>query len=718
MCCWLALVAVCAFGFGDLQIDTTTDSVLNTDSRAWEYYQESQSRFGGDQVVVVALPGPQAFSDDVLTKVKEFSGELEALEGVRRVDSLSTVPVIAAEPDGSLTLSPALELPVDSAEVRLRLREDRIAPRSLVSEDGTVFAINVLVEQNFADYKTIVDFARDLTDGTRVWISGVPVFRSTASERTRRELLVFVPLTLVVSGGLIAFAYGSVWMMAIALAIGSVGTCVVVAAMGFLGVPLSLITLLLPSIMLALGCAYAIHMLSAARYSERNLPDDLALVALPVALSSLTTAIGFSAIGTVAIDEVRYVGGFGALGALALGAATLTVAPALLALSPPPSLRKPSPLIGVRRNIIIRVATEGGGKAILAWIAVLVALGLGAKDIKVVSDPTQWFQRGSEVRDSYDSIGRRLSGISPVNVVIESSSGGSVVEPEPLMAVDGLTDYLESIAFVGKATSVRDPLRQIHGGFTGDHSQPLPLMPSLAEQYLLLLESVDQISDLIVDDRSAANVLLRVNDNGSEALLKIRLLADEWWSEFGPEGFEVTTTGIMYEFARAQDEIAYGQLRGLALAFCAIGVTIFLALRNVRLALLAMIPNVVPTAMVFGVMGWFGMALDAGTVVIGSLALGIAVDDTIHLANGFHERVLQGLSPTDALSGAVDQIMHPVVLTTVAIALGFGLFGFSGFTLTRNVGLLLAGITIVCLLADLLLLPSLLVIGSKRTAKY
>jgi predicted RND superfamily exporter protein len=525
-------------------------------------------------------------------------------------------------------------------------------------------------------------------------------------------------MTILVVGGLLAVAYRSVRMTFLALSIGAIGTWVVVATMGLLSVPLSLVTLLLPSIMLALGCAYSIHMLSAARGPSNYLGDRLKHVALPVALSSLTTAIGFSAIGTIAIDEVRYVGGFGALGALVLGIATLTVAPALLTLWETKVDFEPPRLVTSRlRPLIVRIATKRARTALVVWLGVLAILAIGIWRVDVVSDPTKWFRPGSEVRDSYESIGMELSGISPVNVVVESDSGDSVTSPAALSAIDGLTTFLEEIPYVGKATSIRDPLRQLHGGFSDDDSYPLPVEPNLAEQYLLLLESVEQISDLVLADRSAANILLRVNDNGSEALLEIERRADQWWAQHGPQGFTARTTGIMYEFARAQNEISYGQLRGLTLAFIAIGITMLLALRSFRLAFLSMVPNVVPTAMVFGVMGWLSMPLDAGTVVIGSLALGIAVDDTIHLVSGFHEGLEAGRSSAEALGEAVDRVLHPVILTTVAIGLGFGLFGFSGFTLTRNVGLLLAGIAVVCLLADLFLLPALLTLASNVRSK-
>jgi predicted RND superfamily exporter protein len=139
-----------------------------------------------------------------------------------------------------------------------------------------------------------------------------------------------------------------------------------------------------------------------------------------------------------------------------------------------------------------------------------------------------------------------------------------------------------------------------------------------------------------------------------------------------------------------------------------VAVILFAALRNARLAAVALIPNVVPIVMVFGFMGLAGVPLDAGTVVVGSLALGIAVDDTIHLISAFQEDREREGAALPALDAALARVLHPVVFTTLAVAIGFGLLGLSQFTFTRNLGLLVAGTMLVCLAADLVLLPSLL----------
>ena len=230
----------------------------------------------------------------------------------------------------------------------------------------------------------------------------------------------------------------------------------------------------------------------------------------------------------------------------------------------------------------------------------------------------------------------------------------------------------------------------------------------LAEQYLLLLESLDHLDDVITDDRMLANILLRVDNNGSEHLLGISEKVDGWWKQHGPPGVSARATGIMYEFARAQDAIAYGQIRGLLFALVAIGAILLAMYRSARIAAIAMVPNAIPLLIAFGFMGLAGVPLDAGTVVVGSLAIGIAVDDTVHVVSGFHEWRASGSDALVALDRTFQRALPPIVFTSVIVGIGFAVLGFSQFSFTRNLGMLISGIMAICLLADAFLLPVLL----------
>lgn len=714
---WLLVLVVAGVFVSTIRIDTTTDSVLDREAEAWRYYESSQDLFGGDEIVVVALEGRRPFDPAALAEVVRLAERLPSIPGVRRVDSLASVPLIRVARDGSLDLGAALEdgvprTPETLAELARLVGADRLAPRSLVSEDGRVLALNVILEQDFTGYDAVVGAIRaELPDAT-ARISGVPVFRSEANARTRAEILVFVPLTVLAIGCLVWIVYYSLRAVALVVAVGVIGTFVMVGAMGAVGAPISLITMILPSVVLALGCAYAMHVLSAGSGARDRaaLTRQLEPIAIPVALSGLTTAIGFAAIGAVRIEEVRHVGGFGAIGVLVLAAVTLTAAPAVLALWPLPA-RRPRLSAwteGPLRETLMGLALGRRRSVLWSWTILLAIFGVGALYLQVETDATRWFPRGSEVRDAYESIRADLSGISPVNVVITSGSGESVTSPPVVQAIDRLTAHLERLADVGKAVSIGDPLRQMHGGFSDDPALPLPGEHALIAQYLLLLEGEEEIDDLLTRARDAANIVLRVDNNGSGPILAVGAEAERWWREHGVPGFTARATGIMYEFARAEDEIALGQLRGLGLALAAVAAVLLVSFRRLDLASIALVPNAVPIAFVFGFMGLAGVVLDAGTVIVGSLALGIAVDDTMHLVSAYRDGRTSGADVATALDRALARVAHPLALTTCAVGLGFGLLGLSQFTFTRNLGLLIAGTMGVCLLADLILLPTLL----------
>jgi predicted RND superfamily exporter protein len=720
---WLVLCAIAGIGSTRLEFDPTTESILAEEGPAWHFYRESVDTYGGDEILVVALESERAFDPALLARVAVLSSELAHLHGVRRVDSLATVPVIRTDAQGDLQLDPAVPASARAddpalARVPALLERDRIAPRSLVSADGRVLAINLLLDGDLGhEIESIIDRVRAAIAGGPAWLSGVPVFRTESNRQSERELLFFVPLTVVAIAALLYAAFRTRRAVAVSLAASGLGTLLMLGAMGATHTPLTFSTMVLPPLVLALGSAYTIHVQSATigARSRAEFVERVREVARPVALSGLTTGIGFLGVALVRIEAIRALGVFGAVGTLAVVSAALTVVPAVLCLLPL-DLREPRlrARIGDSWAIaLVGFVARHRGAVLAGWAALLAALALGLPRIAVETDATRWFPIGSEVRDSYEAIRARLSGISPMNVVITADDGSSLTAPAALAAIDGLAAELAGRHDVGKVLSIADPLRQIHAAFAGVADAGLPSDPALIEQYLLLLSSVDRIGDVLRSDHASANVLLRVDDNRSNHLLDVASDAESWWRAHGPPGTSARATGIMFEFARAEDEIAMGQIRGLAASLLVVGGLAFVIFRSLRVAALAMVPDAVPLVLTFGFMGVAGIALDAATVVVGCLALGIAVDDTIHLLAGFTEHPDHRSDPRRALEDTFRRVLPPTLLTTTAICIGFGVVGLSGFGMIRNFGLLTAASVGAALLTNLTLLPALL-LGSHR----
>lgn len=717
LACWVLAALVASVGVLKLEVDTATSSFLDRANPKWNFYQSSLSQFGGDEFILVAVEGDEPFDAAALDLVRELSLDFEGVDGVRRVESIATFPSVVAGSESSLRIAPAIQEAMHSEDAARRVAEivrgDWFASKFLVSKDERTFAINIrLTDDVDADRSPTIDTVNEIIANRGAWYSGVPVFRTEVNKQARGELAVYVPVTVVVVFGVMLIAFRSVLAALVTLGSAGVGTWIVLGAMGAMGASISLSTMILPSIMLALGCAYVAHVLAAARgASDREgLEEAVVRVSRPIGFSGLTTAIGFLAMATVPIGAIRALGTFGSLGSIVVLGAALTFAPAILRLRPlGPGEERLDFWIssGLLRKLIGWVRHRGRG-VFLIWLTLGVSCSLGIRLLDVDTDIIRWFSHETKTRQSYEAIRSRLSGITAINVVIEGESGRVVTDPGALRAVDELSAYVAALPEVGAAVSVADVVRQIHAEIGVKLESPLPESRALVEQYLGVLGAVDYLRDLISDDRQIANILIRANANGSSQILGLAEKIEDWWRRNGPADYRIGVTGIMYEFGRAEDAIAYGQLRGLGLALAAIGLILLALFRSMRNVLAALVPNVLPIVVVYGVMGFLNIALDAATVCVGSIALGIAVDDTIHVAMGWRTRLTTGVLPERALEDTLGRVLFPLVVTTVAVASGFLVLGVSDFTLIRHFGVVTGSVVVLCLLADLTLLPVLL----------
>jgi predicted RND superfamily exporter protein len=713
-----------------LRVDTSIGSALNRTDQSWKIYQRSLDLFGGDEFVAVALaPSAEPLASSSLAAVLDLTERFEALPSIRRVDSLSTVPLVRTLGDGSLSVSPGLTREVAASgharrELLDYIRNDRIAPGSLVSNNERVLALNLVFDGDVDGDRefAVAEIRRALAEYDESAISGVPVVRADAGVRTRQEVLLFIPLTVLLVGIVLIAVFQQALAVIVPMAVGGSCTVICLGVMAAVGVPLSFSTAVLPSIVFALACAYTMHIMTAAAGAAdpESLIDSIIVVSGPVALSGLTTTIGFLAMSISRIGLIRDLAGFGALGAILVTIGSMTLAPALVAVSNLPTNSRSS-AHGVQEWVsqalasrLSRFVLSYSRQIVAVWGLGLALVGIGLLRLSVTSDVILWFPPSSELRTSYETIRERLSGITPVNVLFEAVGDRLVTTPEALALIDSLSNDLGAHPSVGKVLSVADPIRLIHREFSDSRGGDMPADQSLIDQYLLLLDGVEQMDDVLARDRTSGNVLLRMDKNSSSDIVSLATWIDLWWERNGIPGYRTTTTGIMYEFGRAQDEIAYGGIRGLLIAMAAIAVILIVVFETSSVAFIALVANVAPIGILFGIIGWIRVPLDAVTVCTASLAIGIAVDDTIHVVSQFAAMRGLGASPAEALEQSLSKVLPALVFTTAAIFLGFGVLVISEFSLVRNLGIMMSAAVMLCLLADCLLLPALLLRGSDR----
>lgn len=727
---WVCVAILPAQMLGELSIDTTIGSALDRTGPAWALYQKSLDAHGGDEFVTIALkPADVAYSHSTLADVVELTDRLDAIDGIRRVDSLASVPLIRSNADGALLVSPALSASaISSREGISQLAEyvakDLIAPDSLVSADGMVFGLNLLFDDDVdGDRELAVGEIRAVLDEyPGALMSGVPLVRADAGRLTRSEIVRLVPVTVIGIAAFLLFSFGQARAVAPPLLVGAIGTLGCLGAMATAGVPLSFSTAVLPSVIFALSCAYCMHFLSAAMrpVGEGGLAEALCRVGNPVALSGATTSLGFLAMSSSEVQLISDLAVFGALGVSIATLASLTICPAALAAWPLNS--------GTRARLVSKVEFHIGPALVAGvlkhralvlsmWIFVMLGSAIGVSRLTVSSDVIEWFPEEGELRQSYSEIRRRLSGITPVNVLITPPLGTSAVSPLMVAAIAEFSRELEGHEMVGKSLAVSDPLALVHREMVGAEGYSVPSTERLINQYMLLLDGVDQMDDVVSSGRDSANVLIRMNDNSSRAISEFATWAEDWWGGHGVPGSSVGVTGIMFEFARAQDAIALGGLWGLGIALITIGLLVAAFFRNVRLSLVTMVANAVPVVAIIGALGWMGIPLDAVTVCVASLSIGIAVDDSIHVVSEYRNAFDTIGSRNAALASSVTRVIPALVLTTIAVLIGFGALWTSSIVLVSHLGVMMCASVSVCLLADVTLLPALLALPRQRVSK-
>jgi predicted RND superfamily exporter protein len=718
---WLILVLVSTPGLLQLRVEASTESVLDRLSPEWDFYQRSLGWFGSDEDIVIALPAEEPYDRRTLGLVDRLSQALEQIPGVDRVDSVATLPAVRSTDAGGVDLSPLISAELLASappgSIRDRLLGSAFAKDLLVSEDGRTFAIRLRLEPPGADgYGSLLGQVRSLAAESGGWVSGVPIFREETSAWTESQIARFVPATLVIVALVLLGLFRSVRAVLIAICVSSVGTWIVIGSMGAVGVPLTLSTAILPSVLLAIGCAGSTHLLSETMGAsdQRSFREKATAVARPIAMAGGVTAVAFLSGAVVPIEAIRFVAVFGALGAIVLSLANCSLGTALLAASGggPPTSRQLKWLESYCKTHVVTLAGTRPLSLVAIWIALLGLGFAGMMMVRLETDVTQWFPRGGEIRDDYEQISARVAGISPINIVIEAPAGRSIAEPGVVKSIDDMGVALEKRPEVGKALSIATAVRQFSQAL--GIGERLPADSGALNELLLMAEAGEQVGELMTPDRSAASVALRLNDNGSEHLLRVGEIARDWWRKNGVAGFSATPTGIMYEFARAEREIAVGQIGGVGLDVATLALLYLVVFRSLLLMAIALLPSVGTISLTFGLFGFLGVPLDAGTVFVGTLAVGVTVDETIHLVSAMGERMGRGASVDRAMSASLTSIFPALCATTASLALGFGVLGLSSFSFVSRLGLLTAFSMGVSVIANVTLLPALLeIVGSR-----
>lgn len=737
--------------FTQVRLDPSSEPLLRRHHRMNEVYREALLSFGSDDIYVVAMETDDAFRREQLEALRRVTDGIRGLPGVRDAESLTNVLSFRwnASEQWAEVSKFIDDIPSDAdalADLRRRALANRLYAKTLISADGRTAAVNVsfqpMTDGEFVDLDLdgrIRGLLERETDATRhFFVSGRPHVRSAAHHLMIRDVLTLIPLAIAAGIGVLWLISGSLAASLIPLGSCIVATLWSMAAMTALGIALNLITLVLAPMLICVGGVYGVHVFS--RFEdlclEQASSQDAALACVdyvrsPVLMAGFTTCVGFGALLLTDITAIDQFALFSILGVAAVTLLSLTAVPAALSLLPfeggaaaakaarPFFLTRTAYSARLTRGLehtlaaIARLSARHSG-AVLATSAALTLLSLAALPrIVVDTDFLSMFLENSDVRRDFERVNALMTGTVPVYVVLrgEPEVEGRFREPSALRTVERIGRELEALPAVNTVLSAVDLVSVVNRSLMeGDPAEErIPdSRAGLAEVFFTIPKNA--LRPFSTPNHASVNLIVRAGELGSAPLRRleadIRAAAAR---ETLPEGVTLAVTGNAILLNASADSIAGNQATMVVVAALTMFGLISLVFRSPRLGALAMVPNVLPVLLFFGMLGLGAAPLSLSTSMIGCVALGIAVDDTMHFLVGFRRRREAGVPTEEAVRLCVMGVGRPIIVTSVVLIVGFLVITAASFATLREFGALTAVTMGLCLFCDLILLPALLI---------
>ncbi|HXG68672.1 MAG TPA: efflux RND transporter permease subunit, partial [Blastocatellia bacterium] len=613
---------------------------------------------------------------------------------------------------------------------------DPLYARHYVSTDGRTAAINVFISD--LDEKRSVRVAEQVEATVRAaagsdeaLLGGVPIVDARAIDRMVRDMGLTSPIAFLLCFLVFLLSFRSFWGAALPMAALLMGLVWTVGLMRLFDRPMTFATIPLPTVLLVVGGSYLFHVLNQYRISMAGV-DELAdaesrraawqgglrFIGPAILVSGTTTMAGFGALAVSSIPTARDMGLFEAAGVLFMLLLSLGFLPAALALLPPRALghtKRDQGDYAAWLNPILHHLTAlvlFRRRGVLAVFLLLTALiGVGTLRMRVNTDYLRIFPESSDVVQWAEKLGERLAGVATVQVVV-SGAPGAAAESDFLKGLAALEEYALRQPGVGAAVSVADLVRRLNSALRQAEEIPADsrLTRSMFDDYLSQEESIYR---LISRDRSQAALILKTDLYSSNELRGLTERLEEWARANLPAEVTVRATGSTVLLNDASDAVASSQVWSLTLALAAIYLMMAALFRSFATGLLALLPNLLPIVCYFGFLGWAGIPLDITTSLIASAALGLAVDNAVHMIRRYRQcRAERGqASPEDegwALWLTMLRTGKPMALANVMLIAAYLIFVLSSFVPVRTGGILWALTILACLVADLIFLPALM----------
>jgi len=756
----------------NLQMDTSNEGFLHKSSSTLKNYYVFKDQFGRDDRAIIAIQSDKIFTKGFLQKLKNLQDDIEEnVPYIEDITSLINVRNTHGEGDSLIVDDLVKEMPSRQEgfdKLKKTALESRLYKNLLINESGNMTTIVIetvaTVSQNKSDEESLdefdeiedetttlnepvvylsdaqnTEFVKALqkvlkkyeSDDFKLSVAGSVVVVDSLKQSMKSDMQKFMKITFLIIMIFLLVMFKRISAVVYPVIVIAFSLLATLGLMSLFGVAFKLPTQILPSLLLAVSVGATVHMLSIF-FDKFNKTGDkkeaiiytLGHSGLAIIMTSVTTAVGIGSFSGSGVAPISDMGTFASLGVLISLVLTLVLLPALLSVTKlkPKVLETHSHSSFDKRMEQFAQIPIKHYKSIIAisFVLVITALYFGSK-IELSHNPLKWFPLTDKNRMATEMLDDKMKGTVTIEVVLDTKEENGWYNPQRLKKLDEVTQKLshyESGDYkVGKVMSLIDVIKETNRALHENKESfyKVPTDYALIAQEFLLFENSgsDDLEDLVDSQFSKTRVTIKLPWLDAVKSQPIIAHIKDTFTKAFPD-VNVMETGTVILFNETLGESVRSSVISYIIAYSAIAILMMIILNGVRLGLLSMIPNLAPIIVGLLIMYFMHIPLDMFTLLIGSIAIGLAVDDTIHFLHNYRRYYAKTKDEAEAIRHTFLSTGKAMMITTIVLSLGFFSYTQAYMNSTFNFGFLTGSVIIIALFADLLLVPALMMVVTKR----
>jgi hydrophobe/amphiphile efflux-3 (HAE3) family protein len=727
----IVFVLTIFFGYQIRNISINSDVInsLNDNDPTARLYQSIGVEFGGNETGMIVLETENVFTADVIRHVKQVTDSLKFTDGVSTVTSITDILDIKSSEWGIEIgkLVDQYNLPVEQPDLdtlkKYVLSRD-MYKGVIVSEDGTatVIIFNLLHD---ADKQAVAREIREKVEGMNlpesVYYGGLPFLLNDVTNLILSDVFWLLPFAFLIIALFLFLSFKSLRGVVLPIITAGISVIWTLGLMAFTGYELTITSSYMPVVLLAVGSAYTIHVVNSFEFNrltdrKQALFQALNYTVIPVTLASVTTMVGFiSFIFGSYLQMIREFGIFTALGTFFALLLSIFFIPALISVfsvkSKLPGLEireKKSILNQLILKPLLKFIIKYPGYTIAVWSLLLLISTGGIFLIKTSVNITSYFKKDNPTRITENLMQKKFGGSLPVYVVFE----GDMQSPGVLKLMIKTEQFMKEDPNIYIAQSVADLVEQMNDAL--GEGMTIPDDRAKIEQLWFLLDGQDILSQLVSDDLNKGIIQSKFASIETKEIETFTQEMNRYIDENSTANCRIEFTGVPSIYHKLNSSLIRSQYSSLLIAIILVLIIVGMILRSFSKGVFATIPIIATILILLGFMGITGIPLDIATVLVGSIALGIGIDYSIHIISGFNKHLKENGEVEKALENTMMISGKAVIINASSVAAGFLVLVFCQMVPFQHFGLLIAISMFGSGIGALTLLPVLLILAGKK----